>query len=136
MATGGQERRQRPPDQPRRSRDGHPLPRPVGVPRVRLQVTAQQLVPVAEHPVQAGTDQEWLAGHAHGSERQAVVDPVGEDAGRRAVRVEPVQVHPPREGTLDLLVDELAARLVVAVARHPAEAQRGHRHELPRVRRP
>ena len=44
--------------------------------------------------------------------------------------IEPVQVHPPREGPLDLFIDELAARLVVAVARHPAEGDgRAHAND-------
>ena len=121
VSSGGQERRQRASDEARGTRHRHALPWPVGVPCVSLQIAPQQLVAVAQHAYEPRPDQPGIAHGAHRAEWRAVVDPVGHDARRWPIGIEPMEVAPVCERSLHLLVHELPACLILGVARDPAE---------------
>ena len=100
-------------------------PRPLAVLGMRREIPPDDLVPVPEHPLQPRPDQQRISHGADRAERWRVLDPVAHDGGSRAVGLEPVDVPPAAERSLDLLVGELAVLLEVDVAGDPAQSHRG-----------
>src|SRR5215207_7690188 len=130
MTTGSEERNESGADQPRGARDGDAQGGAVGELLVSSEVGGGHGVSVTEQALELGADERRAKERAEGSEWEAVLDRVVEDARVRAVGLDAMGVDPVSERPAELDVAELPSLDVVPMLHGPAAVDEGrYRYE-------